>query len=78
MKKRYFFASLILSIPLLTSCGMPEGYRYPCQDPANWDNKECNVPTCIPDGSCTKDLIGKDAWDQYQQSKGKTKWVKKD
>ncbi len=41
----------------LTSCGYDGGYRYSCQDPANWKNAECNPPICEASGTCTKDLI---------------------
>lgn len=34
-------------------------YRYPCQDPANWDKKECNNEICNAEGSCTDDVLGK-------------------
>ena len=43
----------------LTSCGYQGSYRYPCQDPANWNNAECNPPICEASGTCTKDVIGK-------------------
>jgi hypothetical protein len=43
---------------LLSSCAVPQDrYRYPCQDPANWKNAECNPPICESSGTCTKDLI---------------------
>ena len=48
---------LVLS---LTSCGYEGFYRYPCQDPANWEKAECNPPICEATGTCTKDVIGKD------------------
>ena len=42
---------------LLSSC---EGhYRYPCQDPANWDKEECNNQICKAEGECTDDVLGK-------------------
>jgi len=42
---------------ILTSCGYDGSYRYPCQDPANWGNVECEPPICVPNGTCTRDLI---------------------
>ena len=70
MKK--FIASTLSGILLLglTACGYDGGYRYSCQDPANWDKAECNSPICDAEGSCTKDLIGEKAWTEYQNSKG--------
>jgi hypothetical protein len=43
-----------------SGCGYDGVYRYPCQDPENWDAKECNPPLCRVDGTCWKDLIGFD------------------
>lgn len=55
MKKIIIISSLAL---ILTGCGFQGGYRYPCQDPANWENTECNPPICEASGTCTKDLVG--------------------
>jgi hypothetical protein len=51
--------SLVLAfLFVLASCGYNGGYRYPCQDPNNWESKECNPPICKVDGACTEDLLG--------------------
>lgn len=42
----------------LSSCGYDGGYRYPCQDPDNWESEECNPPICKVNGACTEDLLG--------------------
>ena len=47
---------LILAALLLVGC--EGGYRYPCQDPANKDNEECNRPACEADGYCYDTLNG--------------------
>ena len=44
----------ILLLPLLISC--TENYRYPCQDPDNWEKKECKKPYCSANGTCPEDL----------------------
>jgi hypothetical protein len=49
--------SLILLACLLSSCGWQGGYRYSCQDPANWETIECNPPVCNASDICTKDLL---------------------
>lgn len=41
----------------LTGCKNLERYRYPCQDPANWKNAECNPPICEASGTCTSDIL---------------------
>lgn len=45
---------LIPCIVLLTGC--EERYRYPCQNPENWDNKICKKPYCSANGTCPEDL----------------------
>ena len=55
MRKIILISSLAL---ILTGCGFQGGYRYPCQDPANWEKTECNPPICEASGTCTKDLVG--------------------
>jgi hypothetical protein len=45
---------LLLAVPLLTACS--ENYRYPCQDPDNWDKKICQKPYCSANGTCPEDL----------------------
>ena len=70
MKIRNIFLSCILILSL-SGCGYSGFYRYPCQDPANWELKECNPPICEPSGTCSKDLVGKTTWDEYQKTKGK-------
>jgi hypothetical protein len=44
---------------LLTGCGNGH-YRYPCQDPANWEKAECKPPACTVAGTCPEDLVGED------------------
>lgn len=53
------FSAVILAIGV-SACGYDGSYRYPCQDPANWQNAECNPPICEAEGTCTKDLLGFD------------------
>ena len=54
------FSLVLISVLALASCGYDGKYRYSCQDPANWDNTECNPPECKVDGACTETLLG---WD---------------
>lgn len=32
-------------------------YRYPCQDPANWETPDCQPPACTASSSCPANLI---------------------
>ena len=40
----------------LSSCGYSGGFRYPCQDPANWEKAECKPPICTASQICPADL----------------------
>ncbi|KAF2377254.1 hypothetical protein BSN82_17865, partial [Acinetobacter baylyi] len=49
---------LVLS---LSGCGLGDGrYRYPCQDPKNWETADCKPPVCEVNGYCPVDLVGED------------------
>lgn len=47
---------ILLTIPFLFLVGCGENYRYPCQDPENWDKKLCQKPFCSANGTCPEDL----------------------
>jgi hypothetical protein len=47
------YLSLLL-LPWLMACS--ENYRYPCQDPDNWDKQICKKPWCSANGTCPEDL----------------------
>lgn len=48
----------LLSLSLLTLLmGCSDYYRYPCQDPANWEKKECKPPICTVTQTCPEDLL---------------------
>lgn len=54
---RKFLLAGILALSL-TGCGYDGHYRYPCQDPANWEAAECKPPVCTVNGACPEDLVG--------------------
>lgn len=45
---------ILLLILLLASCS--DMYRYPCQNPDNWEHKVCKKPYCSANGTCPEDL----------------------
>jgi PBP1b-binding outer membrane lipoprotein LpoB len=45
---------IILTI-LLAGCS--DRFRYPCQDPKNWETPECKPPICTATGTCPEMLI---------------------
>ena len=40
-----------------TGCGYDGDYRYPCQDPDEWDSPDCQSPRCDVWGACPEDLV---------------------
>jgi|APFre7841882654_1041346.scaffolds.fasta_scaffold08484_2 hypothetical protein len=38
--------------------GCQSRYRYPCQDPKNWNKIECNNDACKAEGDCTSHVLG--------------------
>ena len=60
MFKKLFVIGLVgLCLTGLTGCkyDFKEVYRYPCQDPANWETPDCTYPQCEGFGICTKDVM---------------------
>jgi predicted small lipoprotein YifL len=55
MLKR-FLLTAVLALSL-TSCGYDGQFRYPCQDPKNWETAECKPPICTSTGTCPVDLV---------------------
>ena len=52
--KKIWFVWLMPLMFVLTGCS--EAYRYPCQDPENWNEKYCQKPFCSANGTCPEDL----------------------
>jgi len=50
-------AGLVTAFAIFAIAGCSDQYRYPCQDPANQNSKECKPPVCEADGTCTEYLI---------------------
>ena len=47
----------LLTAVTLTGCGYDGFYRYPCQDPKNWETAECKPPICTASQTCPVDLV---------------------
>jgi hypothetical protein len=47
----------LILLGAFTLVGCYDTYRFPCQNPANWNKVHCNPPVCEADGTCTKYLI---------------------
>jgi len=51
--------TFLIMLSLLAATGCEQAFRYPCQDPANWNAPECQRPICEVNRDCP-DLIFKD------------------
>jgi len=47
--------ALIVALALLASA-CQDRFRYPCQDPANWDSDACKKPLCAVTQTCPDQL----------------------
>lgn len=45
-----------LAIALVLLAGCEDRYRYPCQNPATWQQPECQRPVCAVNGVCPDQL----------------------
>jgi hypothetical protein len=57
MKKSILIIALLSGLSL-SSCGYDGSFRYPCQNPANWETVECKPPLCTASGTCPELILG--------------------
>jgi hypothetical protein len=56
-KKLFHAAIALLTLPLaLAFCG-GDGFRYPCQDPDNWEKDICKLPKCDVTRTCPEHIF---------------------
>lgn len=48
---------LLLLFPLGLAMCSKEEFRYPCQDPANWDKDMCKMPQCDVTRTCPEHIF---------------------
>lgn len=48
---------ILLVLPLGLSMCSEERFRYPCQDPANWDKAICQKPQCDVTRTCPEHVF---------------------
>ena len=49
--------SVILVLPLAMAFCSGDRFRYPCQDPANWDKEFCKMPICDVTRTCPEHIF---------------------
>jgi hypothetical protein len=52
---RWLFLLLLLPLGLALCSG--DRFRYPCQDPANWDKDFCKMPICDVTRTCPEHIF---------------------
>ena len=52
---KYFL--LLLVLPLVLAMCSGDRFRYPCQDPTNWDKDLCKAPTCDVTRTCPEHIF---------------------
>jgi hypothetical protein len=51
------FLVVLIALPIgLVMCG-GDKFRYPCQDPANWDKEFCKMPLCDVTRTCPEHIF---------------------
>ncbi len=57
-KKLVKYLLLLLLLPLaLAYCSDGERFRYPCQNPSNWDSEMCKMPLCDVTRTCPEHIF---------------------
>lgn len=56
-KTLFKWLGLLLLLPLALAIFGGDRYRYPCQDPANWENLECKKPICEINRNCPEHIF---------------------
>lgn len=48
---------LLLLLPIMLAVFGGDNFRYPCQDPKNWDKEFCKLPTCDVTRTCPEHIF---------------------
>ena len=48
---------ILLALPLGLAVFGGDSFRYPCQDPKNWDKEMCKLPTCDVTRTCPEHIF---------------------
>jgi hypothetical protein len=56
-KRLFKWAALLLALPLTLAFYGNDRFRYPCQDPKNWDKEFCQKPICDVTRTCPEHIF---------------------
>ncbi len=56
-KKLFLFLLALIALPVALAAFGSDRFRYPCQDPQNWDTKQCQKPLCDVTRTCPEHIF---------------------
>lgn len=56
-KKLFKLLGILLLVPIVFAMVGKETFRYPCQDPENWDKDICRLPLCDVTRTCPEHIF---------------------
>jgi hypothetical protein len=56
-KKMFKWMALLIVAPIALAVFGGDRFRYPCQDPENWDKEICKSPTCDVTRTCPEHIF---------------------
>jgi hypothetical protein len=48
---------MLIAFPIVLAAVSGDRFRYPCQDPKNWDKDICKLPTCDVTRTCPEHIF---------------------
>lgn len=55
--KFFKLMAFLLALPIALAAFGGDRFRYPCQDPANWDKDFCQAPKCDVTRTCPEHIF---------------------
>lgn len=56
-KKMFKWMAVLIVAPVALAVFGGDRFRYPCQDPDNWDKAECQKPKCEATRTCPEHIF---------------------
>ena len=56
-QRMFKWLAVLIVLPLLLAIFGGDRFRYPCQDPANWDKEFCQKPLCDVTRTCPEHVF---------------------
>ena len=56
-RKLFKYLGFLLLLPLGLAVFGGDRFRYPCQDPSNWDKEYCKMPICDVTRTCPEHIF---------------------